>query len=331
MNLLGGFAGVRVAQTIGGDIIEVPMGTTGVAICAGALIGATAWNLLTWWRGLPSSSSHALIGGLCGAALAGGATVKWGSILDSVVIPMVVSPVLGLVGGFALMTAILWVFRAGGARADGARLPLRADRVGGGDGVRARHAGRRQDRRCRGAGAGGERLPAAGRPGDPVVGHRDVGRGARAWARMPVAGGSCARSAGGSSTSTRRTGFAAETVSAAVLYAATATGAPISTTHVITSAIMGVGATRSHKAVRWGVVRSIFNGWLLTFPGAGLAAAAAFALLTLLSTEAPSCAVAWGGGRVGRRISAEPPSTQRRLSRRLASSRRTQPWSARAC
>ena len=111
MNLLGGFAGVRVAQTIGGDIIEVPMGSTGVAICAGALIGATAWNLLTWWRGLPSSSSHALIGGLCGAALAGGATVKWDSILDSVVIPMVVSPILGLVGGFALMAAILWAFR----------------------------------------------------------------------------------------------------------------------------------------------------------------------------------------------------------------------------
>jgi PiT family inorganic phosphate transporter len=77
-------------------------------------------------------------------------------------------------------------------------------------------------------------------------------------------------------------GFAAETVSAAVLYAATATGAPISTTHVITSAIMGVGSTRSHKAVRWGVARSIANGWLLTFPGAGLAAAAAFAILTLL-------------------------------------------------
>src|SRR3954452_8498862 len=111
MNLLGGFAGVRVAKTIGGDIIDVPMGATGVAICAGALIGASVWNLLTWWRGLPSSSSHALIGGLCGAALAGGATVKWGSILDSVLIPMAVSPVLGLVGGFALMAAILWAFR----------------------------------------------------------------------------------------------------------------------------------------------------------------------------------------------------------------------------
>ena len=77
-------------------------------------------------------------------------------------------------------------------------------------------------------------------------------------------------------------GFAAETVSAAVLYAATATGAPISTTHVITSAIMGVGSTRSHKAVRWGVARSIALAWLLTFPGAGLAAAAAYALLSLL-------------------------------------------------
>ena len=78
-------------------------------------------------------------------------------------------------------------------------------------------------------------------------------------------------------------GFAAETTAAAVLYAATATGAPISTTHVITSAIMGVGATRSRKAVRWGVARSIVNGWLLTFPAAGLAAAAAYALLSLLT------------------------------------------------
>ena len=66
MNLLGGFVGVRVAQTIGGDIIEVPMGTSGVAMCAAALLGAIGWNLLTWWRGLPSSSSHALIGGLWG-------------------------------------------------------------------------------------------------------------------------------------------------------------------------------------------------------------------------------------------------------------------------
>ena len=111
MNLIGGFVGVRVAQTIGSDIIEIPMGGTGVAVCAGALLGGIGWNLLTWWRGMPSSSSHALIGGLCGAALAAGAAVKWDSILDKVVIPMLVSPALGLVGGFALMATILWAFR----------------------------------------------------------------------------------------------------------------------------------------------------------------------------------------------------------------------------
>ena len=79
--------------------------------CAAALVGAIGWNLLTWWQGLPSSSSHALIGGLGGAALAAGATVKWDGILDKVVIPMVVSPVVGIVLGYLVMTAILWIFR----------------------------------------------------------------------------------------------------------------------------------------------------------------------------------------------------------------------------
>ena len=281
MNLLGGFAGVRVAQTIGGDIIEVPMGGTGVAICAGALIGATLWNMLTWWRGLPSSSSHALIGGLCGAALAGGATVKWDSMLDNVVIPMVVSPVLGLVGGFALMTGDPVGVPPGGPRADGARVPLRADRLRGGDGVRARHAGCREDRRCRRPRPRRQRLT-----GPPATCRSRGGPSPRrrwcsASARTPGGGGSCAPWAAASSTSSAPQGFAAETTAAAVLYAATATGAPISTTHVITSAIMGVGATRSRKAVRWGVARSIVNGWLLTFPGAGLAAAVAYAVLAL--------------------------------------------------
>jgi len=94
MNLLGGFAGVRVAETIGADIIEVPMGSTGVAICAGALIGATAWNLLTWWRGLPSSSSHALIGGVLGAVVvaSGFDAVNADGLIGKVLVPAVVRP-----------------------------------------------------------------------------------------------------------------------------------------------------------------------------------------------------------------------------------------------
>ncbi len=281
MNLLGGFAGVRVAQTIGGDIIEVPMGATGVAICAGALIGASLWNLLTWWRGLPSSSSHALIGGLCGAALAGGATVKWDSILDSVLIPMVLSPVLGLVGGFALMTAILWAFRrsAPGPAARGFRYAQTVSAA-------AMAFGHGMQDAAKTAGVVALTLVASGhRPADDL----SIPWWVIALSAVVLAAGTYAGGWRIMRTLGRRIvdvdpphGFAAETVSATVLFAATATGAPISTTHVITSAIMGVGATRSHKAVRWGVVRSIFNGWLLTFPGAGLAAAAAFALLTLL-------------------------------------------------
>ncbi len=280
MNLVGGFAGVRVAQTIGGDIIEVPMGGTGVAICAGALIGASLWNLLTWWRGLPSSSSHALIGGLCGAALAGGATVKWDSILDNVVVPMAVSPVLGLVGGFALMTAILWAFRRAspGPTARGFRYAQTVSAA-------AMAFGHGMQDAAKTAGVVALTLVASGhRPADDlsipwwVIALSAVvlslGTYAGGWRIMRTLG--------------RRIvdvdpphGFAAETTAAAVLWAATATGAPISTTHVITSAIMGVGATRSRKAVRWGVVGSILTGWLLTFPGAGIAAAAAYALLAL--------------------------------------------------
>src|SRR6185312_5848124 len=92
-------------------IIEAPLGNPGLVICAAALIGAIGWNLLTWWYGLPSSSSHALIGGLGGAALAAGALVKWQGIFDKVIIPMILSPIVGVLLGYLVMTAILWLFR----------------------------------------------------------------------------------------------------------------------------------------------------------------------------------------------------------------------------
>src|SRR5690348_14486811 len=95
-NLAGSFLGVKVAKTVGSGIIEAPEGHRGLVLVAAALIGATLWNLLTWRLGLPSSSSHALIGGLGGAALAASATVKWHGILDKVIIPMVLSPIVGV-------------------------------------------------------------------------------------------------------------------------------------------------------------------------------------------------------------------------------------------
>ena len=283
MNLLGGFAGVRVAQTIGADIIEVPMGATGVALCAGALIGAIGWNLLTWWRGLPSSSSHALIGGLVGAALAAGATVKWGSIRDSVVVPMLLSPALGLAGGFLLMTVILWSFRraAPGPAARGFRYAQTVSAA-------AMAFGHGMQDAAKTAGVVALTLVASGHraPDDLSIPWWVIALSAVVLSLGTYAGGwRIMRTLG------RRIidlephhGFAAETTAAAVLYAATATGAPISTTHAITSAIMGVGATRSTKAVRWGVARQIVTAWVLTFPGAGLAAAAAYGLLAVGSS-----------------------------------------------
>ena len=110
-NLVGAFFGAKVAETVGKGIIEAPDGHLGLVLCAAALLGAIGWNLLTWWFGLPSSSSHALIGGLGGAALAAGAAVKWTGILEKVVVPMIVSPIVGIFVGYLVMKLILRIFR----------------------------------------------------------------------------------------------------------------------------------------------------------------------------------------------------------------------------
>ena len=110
MNLLGAFLGTGVAVTVGAGIIEAPSGTGGLVVVFCALIGAIAWNLTTWYLGLPTSSSHALIGGLIGAAIASAGTVKWQGVVDSVLIPMVISPLVGFAGAYPLMVAILWTF-----------------------------------------------------------------------------------------------------------------------------------------------------------------------------------------------------------------------------
>src|SRR5674476_1164444 len=112
-NLLGAMLGTAVAKTIASDIIHISDTSkhAGLVIVLSALIGAITWNLITWWLGLPSSSTHALIGGLAGVGVASGITVKWDAIIDKVVIPMVVSPLIGFVVAFLLMVAVLWIFR----------------------------------------------------------------------------------------------------------------------------------------------------------------------------------------------------------------------------
>lgn len=280
-NLVGAFFGTRVAKTVGNGIIDAPAGDAGLLICAAALIGAIGWNLLTWWLGLPSSSSHALIGGLGGAALAGGATVHWQGILSLVVLPMIASPIVGIVVGYLVMTGILWAFRRSH--------PGRVSR-----GFRIAQTG------SAAAMAFGHGMQDAAKTAGVVVlaltvgGYQDTGDNSiPLWVLvMSAVVISAGTYAGGwriMRTLGRRIidldppqGFAAEATAASILYVATILHAPISTTHAITSAIMGVGATKRLKAVRWGVAKSIVGAWIFTFPGAGISAAVAMGLAALV-------------------------------------------------
>jgi inorganic phosphate transporter, PiT family len=281
MNFLGAFLGTEVAETVGKGIISAPSGTHGLVIVISALIGAITWNLITWYFGLPSSSSHALIGGLVGAGLASASVVLWSGIVDKVVIPMVLSPAIGFVGAFLLMTAILWTFRRSnpGKVTRGFRLAqvLSAAAMALGHGL--------QD---------AQKTMGVIFLALLSTGHVQPGQGIPAWVKISAATAiSLGTYSGGwrvMRTLGRRIihldparGFASETVAAIVLYVmAIALHAPVSTTHTITSAVMGAGATKRLSAVRWGVARGIVIAWVLTIPAAGLVAALCYYLAHLI-------------------------------------------------
>jgi PiT family inorganic phosphate transporter len=280
-NLIGSFFGAKVAKTVGEGIINIHVipATAGLVVVGAALFGAIGWNLLTWWLGLPSSSSHALIGGLGGAALAGSAPVLWGGILHKVIVPMLVSPLVGVVLGYLVMSLIMWMFRHAN--------PGRVSRG-------FRHA----QTASAAAMALGHGLQDAAKTMGVVVLALNVG-GFHHGSHIPIwvyfvtaavlAAGTYAGGWRIMRTLGRRIihldpphGFAAEATAATVLYVAgLGFGAPISTTHTITSAIMGVGATKRLSAVRWGVAGNIVGAWVLTFPGAGVVAALAYAVVSL--------------------------------------------------
>ena len=285
MNFVGAFLGAKVAKTVGdGHHRRCPSGTSGLVVVFAALIGAIAWNLITWYFGLPSSSSHALIGGLVGAALAAGATVQWRGVVDKVVIPMVLSPVVGFVLGYLRDAGDPVDLPAGATRA---RSPAASGcaqtGLGRGDGARPRPAGRRED--------DGRRRPRPRSSAATTTGDSDPALGAASSTAAVLAAGTYAGGWRIMRTLGRRIihldppqGFAAETTARVdpLRRRASCFGAPISTTHTITSAIMGVGATKRLSAVRWGVAGNIVIAWVLTFPGAGLVAAVAYVVSTLL-------------------------------------------------
>jgi PiT family inorganic phosphate transporter len=277
MNFVGALLGQEVAHTVS-DTIAPPSGNHGLVIVLAGLVGAIVWNLITWYFGLPSSSSHALIGGLVGAALVAGAVVHWKTIVDKVVIPMVISPLVGFAAAFAVMLSIMWIFRR--------RSPhkvFRGFRLAQTVSAAALALGHGLQDAQKTMGVIFLALVASGHANadDPLplwvvicaASAISLGTYSGGWRIMRTLG--------------RRIihldparGFSAEAVGASVLYTtAFVFQAPISTTHTITSAIMGAGATKRFSAVRWGVARSILTAWILTFPAAGAAAAAMYVVL----------------------------------------------------
>ncbi|WP_433722648.1 anion permease [Actinoplanes sp. CA-051413] len=268
-NFIGTHFGAGVAKTVGDGLVKLPTGIPSLGVVFAGVLAAICWNLVTWYFGLPSSSSHALFGGLVGATFfAADATIEWDTITEKVLIPMVASPVVGLVLGFAVMIAISWIFRRGN--------PGRLNRG-------FRHA---QTVSAAFMSVGHGMQDAAKTMGIIVLALYTGGFQSDAthipwwvfWTSAAVlAAGTYAGGWRIIRTLGRKIidlgpaeGFAAETVASSVLYFnALVLHAPISTTHTITSAIMGVGATKRLSAVRWNVAGNIVLGWIITFPAAG--------------------------------------------------------------
>ncbi|WP_434591624.1 inorganic phosphate transporter [Streptomyces sp. A5-4] len=281
MNLAGAFLGSGVAKTVSEGLIDTPHGSKGMGILFAALVGAIVWNLVTWYYGLPSSSSHALFGGMVGAALAGGTQVIWDGVLEKVVIPMFLSPFVGLILGYLVMVAILWMFRRSNPHK--AKRGFRIAQTVSAAAMALGH-GLQDAQKTMGIVVMALVIADVEGQGDDIP----------VWVKIACALTlSLGTYAGGwriMRTLGRRIieldppqGFAAETTAASVMYTASFMfHAPISTTHVITSAIMGVGSTKGSRAVRWGVAKNIVLGWFITMPAAGLVAALSYWLVLLV-------------------------------------------------
>jgi PiT family inorganic phosphate transporter len=274
MNVVGALVSTKVARTIGEGIVTPPTSTKGLVLVFAALLGAITWNLITWYFGLPSSSSHALIGGLVGATLAGAHSVKWSGVVDKVIVPMVVSPLVGLLVGYLFMVALLWIFRH--AQVGRANRAFRHAQIGSAALMAFGHGTQDAQKTM---GIITLALLASGHMTTWHVPLWVILSSAAAISLGTYAGGyRIMRTLGRRVIQLTPTGgFAAQTVASGIMLgSAYVYAVPVSTTHVITSSIMGVGATRRFSAVRWGVAGNIAMAWVLTLPAAGCMAALFF-------------------------------------------------------
>jgi PiT family inorganic phosphate transporter len=260
--------GTEVAATIATDVVDPAAGVLTVGVVFAGLIGAIGWNLATFYLGLPSSSSHALVGGMCGAAVArAGFDVLVPEGLRKIGVFIVLSPLIGLALGLILTVVIMWTFHRV-RRVETLNKGFRRGQLVSAAAFSLGHGGNDAQKTM---GIILALLISAGQvsPGEEVPlwvvlsAHTAIGLGTLrgGWRIVKTMGSKITRlqPVGG---------LAAESAAAATLFFTSSAGIPVSTTHTITGAIMGVGATRRLSAVRWGVARQVVLAWVLTIPGA---------------------------------------------------------------
>src|SRR5438105_3641658 len=269
-NLAGAFVTTAVAKTVGKGIIDLGHVTNQTLLAA--LLGAIVWNLITWWLGLPSSSSHALIGGLVGAALAqaGEKGVLWHGVAHKVVIPALWAPTIAFLVAFALLLLIYWVFQW--MTPGLANRSFRLGQLATGTWVGFTHGANDAQKTM---GVIALALYAHG-----SISSFYIPTWVKIAAGLAIAAGTYAGGWRIIRTLGQRVfqmdppaGFAAQATAGAVIYASTKYGYPLSTTHVVSGAVMGAGATKRLSAVRWGVAGNIVVAWVLTIPAAAAVAA----------------------------------------------------------
>jgi PiT family inorganic phosphate transporter len=280
-NFVGALTGTAVAKTIASGIATTPTGDAGQIVVAAALLGGIAWNLLTWRLGIPSSSSHALIGGLIGAVIASSGTgaLNGPGIYDKVLFPLIASPILGIGIGFALMVVLLNVFR----RAHPKKINDRFRRLQVlSAGYMAFSHGSNDAQKTMGIIT--LALVAGGVIAEPVVPLWVIIAAATAISLGTAVGGwRIIKTMGQRVVKLDPVhGFAAETTAASIILGASHFGMPVSTTHVISTAIMGVGSSDRFSAVRWGVAGNIVIAWILTIPASATVAWLSWEVLSRL-------------------------------------------------
>jgi PiT family inorganic phosphate transporter len=274
--------GVAVASTVGSSIVKdnLILGN-GSTVLMAALLGAIAWNLITWRLSIPSSSSHALIGGLIGGAWAadGAGAVQWDQFAYKILVPLFSSPILGVVIGFGLMVVILNVFVRANPRHMNDR--FRKLQIISATYMALAH-GSNDAQKTMGimtlALFTAKAIPDKSVPIWVILmaaTAMSLGTAAGGWRIMKTMGQRVVKL-------DPVHGFAAETTAASIIMVASHFGMPVSTTHVISTAIMGVGTSDRIKAVRWGVARSIATAWVLTIPATAMIAGVAYLALHLV-------------------------------------------------